>query len=176
MSNLQSCYNEFLALLRQLEPKDYFLNQRKKPKFSDKELTALSLASETVSVDSESNLFNQLPVDVEGRIENLVCNRCRCNPSSVHGIHHLETVKNEFHDCVLIGDKGYLSHAWQLDLFEHAKITLTTPHRNNQKQKKHFPYFFKKARKRIEILFSQLCDQFMIEETMLNPFKDSVLV
>lgn len=71
---------------------------------------------------------------------------------------YLETIKYEFRDCVLIGDKSYLSHTWQLDLFKHVNITLTTPHKNNQKQKKHFPYRFKKARKRIETLFSQLCD------------------
>ncbi len=50
----------------------------------------------------------------------------------------------------------------QLDLFETANIRLEVPSRCNQKEwKPTFPAFAK-ARKRIETLFSQLCDQFMI--------------
>ena len=50
----------------------------------------------------------------------------------------------------------------QLDLFETENIRLEVPYRINQKEWK--PTFspFAKARKRIETLFSQLCDQFMI--------------
>ena len=50
----------------------------------------------------------------------------------------------------------------QLDLFETANIRLEVPYRCNQKEwKPTFPVFAK-ARKKIETLFSQLCDQFMI--------------
>lgn len=49
-----------------------------------------------------------------------------------------------------------------MDLFETANIRLEIPYRANQKDWK--PVFpeVTKARKRIETLFSQLCDQFMI--------------
>ena len=62
----------------------------------------------------------------------------------------------------VIGDRGYISAQVQLDLFETANIRLEVPYRTNQKKwKPTFPAFAK-ARKRIETLFSQLCDHFMI--------------
>jgi hypothetical protein len=50
-----------------------------------------------------------------------------------------------------------------LDLFSSCNIRLETPKRSNQKNKEPFAYIFKKSRKRIETLFSQLCDQFMLK-------------
>lgn len=35
-------------------------------------------------------------------------------------------------DCVLIGDKGYLSHNIQVDLFDSRNIKLEVPMRKNQ--------------------------------------------
>ena len=59
--------------------------------------------------------------------------------ASVHDIHYLKDVKVDYSNCTVIG-----------------------PYRTNQKEwKPTFPAFAK-ARKRIETLFSQLCDQFMI--------------
>lgn len=46
-------------------------------------------------------------------------------------------MKTQLHGCVLVGDRGYLSRQYQQDLFDATAI-------------------------RIETLFSQLCDQFMI--------------
>lgn len=82
--------------------------------------------------------------------------------ASVHDIHYLKDVKVDYRDCTVIGDRGYISAEMQLDLFETANIQLEVPYRINQKEWK--PTFapFAKARKRIETLFSQLCDQFMI--------------
>lgn len=82
--------------------------------------------------------------------------------ASVPDIHYLNDVKVEYCNSTFIGDKGYLSASVQLDLFETANIRLEVPYRANQKDWK--PVFpgFAKARKRIETLFSQLCDQFMI--------------
>lgn len=48
-------------------------------------------------------------------------------------------------------------------IFETAHIRLEVPYRSNQKDWKPTFAYFAKARKRIETLFSQLCDQFMIE-------------
>ena len=38
--------------------------------------------------------------------------------ASVHDIHYLKDVKELYQDCVLLGDRGYLSTDYQLDLFE----------------------------------------------------------
>ena len=72
---------------------------------------------------------------------------------------------------MLLGDRGYLSATQQLDLFESANIKLETPMRKNQKGYKKQPYIFRKSRKRIETLFSQLCDQFMIRRNYAKSFK-----
>lgn len=74
----------------------------------------------------------------------------------------VQDLKYEYQQCTIIGDKGYLSAEIQLDLFESVKIRLEVPYRLNQKNWK--PTFkpFAKARKRVETLFSQLDDQFMV--------------
>ena len=90
--------------------------------------------------------------------------------ASVHDIHYLKDVKADYSNCTVIGDRGYISAQVQLDLFETANIRLEVPYRCNRKEwKPTFPAFAK-ARKRIETLFSQLCDQFMI---MRNYAKDT---
>lgn len=42
--------------------------------------------------------------------------------ASVHDIHYLKGIKIQFNDCVIIGDNGYLSAEYQLDLFEKTKL------------------------------------------------------
>jgi hypothetical protein len=93
------------------------------------------------------------------------------SPASVHDIHFLKDVKYQLSDCVLLGDKGYLSSQVQVDLFNYANIKLETPQRINQKDYKPQFYQFKKKRKRIETLFSQLCDQFMIRRNYAKTFE-----
>ena len=82
--------------------------------------------------------------------------------ASVHDINYLHDIKFEYHDCSIFGDRGYIGKEIQLDLFETANIKLECPYRLNQKDWK--PQFipYAKARKRIETVFSQLADQFMI--------------
>jgi hypothetical protein len=91
-------------------------------------------------------------------------------PASVHDIKYLNDLKYEISDCVLLGDMGYLSANVQLNLFESANINLQTPMRKNQINYKKQPYLFRKSRKRIETLFSQLCDQFMIRRNYAKSF------
>ncbi|GGE06763.1 transposase [Psychroflexus salis] len=93
------------------------------------------------------------------------------SPASVHDIHYLKDIKLQISDCVLLGDKGYLSQKVQVDLFTQASIELETPKRKNQKDYKPQYYQFKKYRKRIETLFSQLCDQFMIRRNYAKSFE-----
>ena len=74
-------------------------------------------------------------------------------------------------DCVFLGDRGHLSESIQLNLFQTVNIKLETPKRMNQKGYKPRPYIFRKSRKRIETLFSQLCDQFMIRRNYAKSFQ-----
>ena len=82
--------------------------------------------------------------------------------ASVDDRYWLQDLKYEYQQSTIIGDKGYLKASLQLDLFETAQIHLEVPYRLNQKNWK--PTFkpFAKARKRVETLFSQLDDQFMV--------------
>lgn len=92
------------------------------------------------------------------------------SPASVHDVNYLKDVRAQINDCTLIGDRGYLSAEIQLNLFETCKIKLNTPMRSNQKGYTKQPYVFRKKRKRIETLFSQLCDQFMIRRNYAKSF------
>lgn len=91
-------------------------------------------------------------------------------PASIHDINLLNDVKTQLKNCSLLGDMGYLSAEYQLDLFTTSQIKLETPKRKNQIDYKEQPYIFKKSRKRIETLYSQLCDQFMIRRNYAKSF------
>lgn len=93
------------------------------------------------------------------------------SPASVYDIHYLKDIREQLSDCTLLGDKGYLSSEIQIDLFKYANIELETPKRVNQKDYKPQFYLFKKQRKRIETLFLQLCDQFMIRRNYAKTFE-----
>jgi hypothetical protein len=98
--------------------------------------------------------------------------------ASVHDIHYLKDIKQQFSNCVILGDKGYLSADYQLDLFESKQIKLEVPMQINQYNFKKQAYGFRKSRKRIESLFSQLCDHFMIRRNYaktFNEFKTRIL-
>lgn len=91
--------------------------------------------------------------------------------AEVHDVHFLKSIKQQMSDCVLLGDRGYLSKSIQLDLFQTVNIKLETPKRMNQKDYTPQPYIFRKTRKRIETLFSQLCDQFLIRRNYAKTFQ-----
>jgi hypothetical protein len=83
--------------------------------------------------------------------------------ASVHDVHYLSGVKKSgLSSCTLIADKGYLSNTYQIDLFNSCQVSLQTPKRANQ-ERQPYPPIFKRMRKRIETLFAQLCDQFMLK-------------
>ena len=81
--------------------------------------------------------------------------------ANVHDLHYLNDVQWEYHDCMILGDKGYLSAPVQLDLFRTANITLEVPYRLNQKNWRPPSWTYRRFRKRIETVFSQMGDQFM---------------
>jgi len=71
----------------------------------------------------------------------------------------------------ILGDKGYRSEPQRLDLFNYAQIRLETPFRCNEKTFK--PQFsgFRRVRKRVETVFSQLCHHFRIKENLAKTFR-----
>lgn len=85
-------------------------------------------------------------------------------------IHYLNDIRDQYYNCTLLGDKGYLSNELQTELFENNRLLLNTPMRSNQKQFRKQPAVFRRARKRIETIFSQLCDQFMIRRNYAKTF------
>ena len=255
MHNFQANYDKILQVINSLGTKNSFKHQIRKPRLSDKELIAMNLTSEYMSIDSECQLFRILPFDLLQKIERSVYNRrkrylfefqeqirlqlvkifhefedcfivdsmplevcelsrasrskicredfksspnkgycasqsmhyygyklhavCSVNgvignfdltQASVHDIHYLKDIQNQMKDCVLLADKGYLSTKCQLDLFEYSNIKIEVPMRRNQHHYKKQPYIFRKSRKRIETLFSQLCDQFMIRRNYAKSF------
>ncbi len=82
--------------------------------------------------------------------------------ANVHDLSYLKDVRWEYNDCMILGDKGYLCAEIQQNLFDVANITLEVPYRLNQKDWRPPTWAYKKFRKRIETLFSQLDDQFMM--------------
>lgn len=90
--------------------------------------------------------------------------------ASIHDIHYLKDVKHSHHQCVIMGDKAYLSKEYQQDLFHSSQIRLEVPMRSNQHGYRKQSFIFRKSRKRIETLFSQLCDQFMIRRNYAKSF------
>lgn len=82
--------------------------------------------------------------------------------ASVHDLHFLKDVRWEYHDCMMLGDKGYLCAEIQKNLFEAANITLEVPYRLNQKNWHPPTWAYKRFRKRIETIFSQLNDNLMM--------------
>ena len=82
--------------------------------------------------------------------------------ASVHDLHYLKDVRWEYHDCMMLGDKGYLSAEIQKNFFEAANITLEVPYRLNQKNRRPPTWAYKRFRKRIETIFSQPNDNLMM--------------
>lgn len=82
--------------------------------------------------------------------------------ASVHDLRYLEDVKWEYHDCMMLGDKGYLCAHVQQNLFDFANISLEVPYRLNQKNWRPPSWAYKRFRKRIETIFSQLNDNIMM--------------
>ena len=91
--------------------------------------------------------------------------------ASVHDIGFLNDIKHgTINNCTLLAESGYLSDPYQNDLFNSVQIELETPMRSNQKDFKPYPYIFKKTRKRIETISSQLTDQFMVKKNYVKTF------
>jgi len=92
-------------------------------------------------------------------------------PANVHDIKLLKDLTDGFvENCLLIGDKGYVSKTGQLELFATSKISLITPPKRNQTGHNKWTWEHRKKRKRIETTFSQFCDQLMIKRNYAKTF------
>jgi hypothetical protein len=85
-------------------------------------------------------------------------------------IHYIRQIQNQYQDCLILGDRGYLNESLQMDLFIHRGIQLETPKRINQKKYQTQRPLYRRFRKRIETIFSQLVDQFNLQKNYAKTF------
>lgn len=90
--------------------------------------------------------------------------------ASIHDIQYLKEVSWKFSHCIITGDRGYINNDTTDQLWKKSKICLEAPGRSNQKLKHKVMYELRRIRKRIETVFSQLCDQFMIQRNYAKSF------
>ena len=84
--------------------------------------------------------------------------------ASLHDSQYLPWLLHDgISNCQLLADKGYIDMNQQLNLFETAQIKLITPLRSNMKGVSQWTPKHRYKRKRVETLFSQLCDQMMLK-------------
>lgn len=83
-------------------------------------------------------------------------------PANLHDNGFLADVKARFHNCILLGDKGYRSTQKQYELFEYAGIELHVPYKYNETARVDYPAHWARIRKRIEVVFSQLVQHWQI--------------
>lgn len=87
-------------------------------------------------------------------------------PANLADIGLLPEVRRRFSECVLLGDAGYLNHDTAMDLFEYARIQLIVPYRKNMIQVQKLPKGFGPARKRVEVVFSQLVSHLQVRRML----------
>ncbi|WP_422662176.1 IS982 family transposase [Pedobacter sp.] len=90
--------------------------------------------------------------------------------ASTHDISYLKEIKDELKNCIVTGDRGYIAAALKKELMEKSNILLEVPSRSNQLTKVKVIKPLRNIRKRIETVFSQLCDQFMIQRNYAKQF------
>lgn len=93
------------------------------------------------------------------------------SPANVHDVNYLRDIKENFKNCLLIGDRGYVSKELQVDLFNYSRINLSVPMRKNQHNFVEFSRTKSKIRKRIETNISQLCGQFTMSTNFAKTFQ-----
>ena len=103
--------------------------------------------------------------------ENGIIHSFDFTPANVHDVNYLNDVKYNLNNCELIGDRGYISAEYQLDLFNQSKIKLSVPMRKNQHNQVEFSAIKRRKRKRIETLISQLGGQFKLNTNYAKTFE-----
>lgn len=77
MNNLNANYERILEVLKKISKPQLLPYQRRSPKMSDLELISLILTAKYIGIDSENNLFRQLPVSILVKIDRSIYNRRR---------------------------------------------------------------------------------------------------
>ena len=103
--------------------------------------------------------------------ENAIVHSFDFTPANVHDVNYLKDVKYNLNNCELIGDRGYISADYQLDLFNQCNIKLTVPTRRNQYCQIEVSTLKRRKRKRIETLLSQLDGQFAMNRNFAKTFE-----
>ena len=194
MNNLPQNYKIILKVLQKNCTHIESFKQIKTPKLSNLELAALNFTAEFMSYNTELQLFRVIKgTFLESKIERSVFNKrkrklfdyiekirqCMCekfeNLSNIFivdsaPVNYLKDVKYNLKNCELIGDRGYISADYQLDLFNHSNIKLTVPMRKNQQNQIDFLPAKRRKRKRIETLISQLDGQFSMNVNFAKTF------
>ena len=93
------------------------------------------------------------------------------SPANIHDVNYLNDIRYDFQNCLLIGDRGYISKEFQVDLFNYSNIKLSVPMRKNQHDFVAFSKTKSKIRKRIETAISQLNGQFLIHINLAKTFQ-----
>lgn len=93
-------------------------------------------------------------------------------PANIHDITALKNYEPDFtqQGRTLIGDRGYISATVQHDLFTEYDVELIVPYRRNQKGFKPTDPKLGRKRRRIEVMFAQLCDQFKLKKNYAKTF------
>jgi hypothetical protein len=93
-------------------------------------------------------------------------------PGNVHDVNFLKDTHFEEYTKgkTLLGDLGYISRVVQRDLFTTCQIKLGVHYRSNQKKQVVVDVVKKRKRRRIEVLFAQLCDQFRLKLNYAKSF------
>ncbi len=91
--------------------------------------------------------------------------------ASAHDGHYLKEAAEHLRDCIITGDRGYVNKLVHSELKEKKNIHVEVPYRNNQKERKKINGLYKVIRRRIETVFSQLCDQFMIQRNYAKSYR-----
>ena len=84
--------------------------------------------------------------------------------ASFSDVQYLPILGKKLKNCHLIGDKGYISQTFKEILRTESKVHLFTESRINAKKATYIPPVYKGKRKKIETIFSQLADQFNIQQ------------
>ena len=104
MHNFKANYEIILETLNKIELKQNFLNQKRLPQLTDLELISVNLTAEYMGIDSEYQLFRELPIEIKSKIERSVYNRRkrRLFPNIESIRFKLSEAFNEFEDCYIL--------------------------------------------------------------------------
>jgi hypothetical protein len=122
MNNLNADYERILEVLRKISKEQLLIYQRRKPKMSDLELISLSLTAEFMSIDSENDLFRNLPKPLLSKIKRSVYNRRRGNLFNYIDVIRLKLASffNDFENYFVV-DRMPLE-VWKLSRSTRSKV------------------------------------------------------